>query len=142
MVKGVSWTYCGQCCRCTTGAKDHITTNNIHREVILDNSQGENTPAATNKAPTPTAGVLSQSETANNTAGGVNPKSSMAGDLGGNHDIGGNSVYDDGPLSLVGQLFIGGTVTSESNPNASDDVYVGAPEFCSDDLFFSDELRD
>ena len=60
----------------------------------------------------------------------------------GDIDIGGNSVYDDGPLSLVGQLFIGGTVTSESNPNASDDVYVGAPEFCSDDLFFSDELRD
>ena len=35
----------------------------------------------------------------------------MASHLGGNPEIGGDSVYDDGFLSLMGHLFIGGAIT-------------------------------
>ena len=65
----------------------------------------------------------------------------MSADLVDNPEIGGNSVYDDGSLSLMGHIFIGGAVTSESKPPTSDDVYIGAPDFLSDDIFFSNEFR-
>ena len=41
----------------------------------------------------------------------------------------------------MGQLFIGGDITSESNPPTPDDVDVRALDFCSDDIFFSDDFR-
>ena len=66
----------------------------------------------------------------------------MAADHGGNPDIGGNSAYDVSSLSIVGPLFISGSVTSESKPPTSDDVDVGAPDFWSDDLLFNDDYCD
>ena len=66
---------------------------------------------------------------ANNTSGGVNTKSRMEADLGGNPKIGGGSVYDGGTHSLMGHLFIGGAVTSKSKPTTSNDVVVGSPYF-------------
>ena len=65
----------------------------------------------------------------------------MAADLGDNPDIGGDSVFDYGYLSLMGQLFICGFVTSESKPSTLDDVDVGAPDFCSGYLFFSNDFQ-
>ena len=65
----------------------------------------------------------------------------MTLDLGGDPGILGRSVYDGGSLRLVGHLFIGGAVTSESMPPTSNDIDFGAPDFCSDDLFFGNEFR-
>ena len=72
----------------------------------------------------------------------MNPKASIAGDLGGDPDIGGKSVYDVGSLSLIIHIFIGGDITSESKPPPSDDVDVGTPDFCSDYHFFSNKFCD
>ena len=41
----------------------------------------------------------------------------------------------------MGHLFIVGAVTSDSKPPISDDVDVVAPDLCTDDLFFSNDLR-
>ena len=49
----------------------------------------------------------------------------MAADIGGNPEIGGNSFYGGRSLSLMGHIFIGGSVNYESKPPASDDVDVG-----------------
>ena len=38
-------------------------------------------------------------------------------------------------------LFIGGSITYESNPLTPNDLDVGAPDFCSDDIIFIDEFR-
>lgn len=42
----------------------------------------------------------------------------------------------------MGQLFIGVAITSESNPTTLDDVDDRDPDFCYDDLLFSDYFRD
>ena len=142
MVEGVSWTYCGQCRFRNTYAKENITTTHINRSVTLYNQWGENHPAAPTDSPDTTDGVPVQDGPANNTSGGVNLKSNIAADLGGDPGIGGDSVYDGVSLSLMGHLFIGGDITSESKTYTSNDVYVGAPEFYSDDLFFRYDFRD
>ena len=85
-------------------------------------------------------GVFIQYVPTNNSAGGVNPKSSMAEYLEVDPEIGSDSAYDGGYLSHMGYLFIGGTVTSQSKSPTSDDVDVGAPDFFSYDLFFICEL--
>ena len=94
MVEGVSCTYCDQCHFWTTGAKEHITTANIFRSVPLGNPRGANPPAAPTESLDPPAGVIAQSGTTNNTAGGVNMKASMEEYLVGDLDIGGDLVYD------------------------------------------------
>ena len=66
----------------------------------------------------------------------------MSADLEGDLDIGGDSAYDGGSLILMGHIFIGSAITSESKSPTSDDVDVGSPDFCADDLFFRDDLRD
>ena len=140
MVEGISWTYCDQCRCCTTGTKEHSITTNIYIVVPLENPRWSNNPAAPTEAPAPHAGVLAQAGPANNTIRGVNPKSIMAADLGGDPHIGGNSVYYGGSLSLMDHIFIGCVVTYESEPPTSNDVDVGAPDFCSDELLFSNEF--
>ena len=40
----------------------------------------------------------------------------------------------------MGHLFIGNAVNSGSKPPTSDDVDVGAPNLCSYDLFFSNDI--
>ena len=142
MMEGVSWNYCDQCSLWTTGANEHRTTTNICRAVPLENPWGSNPPAAPTEAPAPPAGILVQAVPTNNTDGGVNLKGSMPVELVGDPDIGGNSIYDGGYLSLMGHLLIGGSFTSDSNPTTSYDVDVGAPYFCSDRLFFRDEFCD
>ena len=42
----------------------------------------------------------------------------------------------------MGNLFIAGAVTSESEPPTPDYVDVGAPYFYTDDLFFSNIIQD
>ena len=59
-------------------------------------------------------GFLAQSVLINNTSVGINKMSIMAEYLGGDIDIGGNSVYYGVSISLMGHIFIGGDVTSES----------------------------
>ena len=142
MVEGLSWTYCGQFCSWTTGAKEHRTTTHIHREVPLENPREANPPDAPTEAPDPPSGVLSQAVLTNNTARGVYPKSSMEADLGGYIFIGGESVYDGVSLSITVHLFIGGDVTSGSKPPIPDDIDVGAPDLCSYDLFFGNDIQD
>ena len=66
----------------------------------------------------------------------------MAEDIGGDPDIGGDSVYDGGSLILMGDLFIGGAVTSYSKPPTSYDLGSVTPDFCSDDIFFSNYFCD
>ena len=141
MAEEVSCTYCGQWRCWITGTKDHRTTNHIWIEVPLDNPQGFNPPAAPTEAPSPPAGVISQYIPTNNTARCVNLKESIATYLGGDLDIGGYSVYDDIPFILIGHLFIGVAVTSKSKSPTPDDLFFGTPDFCSDELFFRDELR-
>ena len=112
MAEAVSWKYCVQCRIWTTIYEDNSTTTHICRAVPLENPRGTNTPGDHTKAPDPLARVLSQYGPENSAAGGVNTKSSMESDLGGDPGIGGDSVYDVGYFSLMGQLFIGGAVTS------------------------------
>ena len=129
MVEEVSWTYCGQCRCWTTGPKEHRTTTHSFMEVSLQNPQGANPTSDPTDSPDTPDQSLAHAGPDNSAAGGVNPKSIMAADHGGNPDIGGNSAYDVSSLSLVGPLFISGSVTSESKPPTSDDVDVGAPDF-------------
>ena len=129
MVEGVSQTYFGQFCRCTTGTKEHSNTTRIFRAIPLDNPRGANPPSNPTEDPAPPAGVIGQSGTSNNTSGGVTPKSIKAADLGGNPNIGGDSLYDNVSLSLLGHLFIGGAITYESKPPTSNYTDFGAPDF-------------
>ena len=142
MVEGVSWTYCGQCHLWTTGDKEHITTTHICRAVPLDNPRGGNPPAVPTENPAPPYVVLAQAGPANNSAIGVNPKAIMEAEFGGYPCIVGNSVYYGVSLIIMGHFFIGGAVTSESNPPTSNDVDVGSPDSWYYDIFFSDEFRD
>ena len=141
MVEGVSWTYCAQCHRWTTGSKEYSTTTRIRIAVSMQNSQGANPPAGHNEYHDPPAGVLSQSGPTNNTDGGVDPKAIIAAYIGGYIDIEGDSVYDGGSISLMVHLFIVGVSNSESNPPTLDDVDSGTPGLFSDELFFSNEFR-
>ena len=140
MVEGVSWTYCGQFRHWTTCPKEHSTTTNIRKAIPLENPRGSNPPASPNQYPDPPAGSLAQARPYDSVARGFNTKASMAADLGGDPNIGGNSAYGGSSLSLMGHIFIGGAVNSESEPPTSDDVYVGAPYFCFDDIFFRDDF--
>ena len=126
MVKGVFWTYCGQFRHWTTGANYRNTATHTRRVVPLENPRGANHPASPTEAPDPPAGVLAQYLSTNNTDWCINPKASMAADLGGDLYIGCESVYDGVSLSLMGHLFIGSAVNYESKPPTLDDVDVGA----------------
>ena len=142
MVEGVYWIYCGQFRCCTIGAKQHSTITHIRRAVPLENLLGTNPPAAPSDAPAPHDGVLSQYGSDNNTVRGANLKASMAADLGGDPGIRGYSVYDGESLSLMVHIFIGGAVTSKFKHPITNDVDVGATDFCSGGLFFGYELHD
>ena len=113
----------------------------IRRAVPLENPRGDNPIAAPTEAPDHPIWVLAQYGTNNNNDGGVIKKASMLVGVGGDPDIGGDPVYDGGSLSLMVDLFIGGSVTYESNTPTPNDVDVGAPDFCSNDPFFIDEFR-
>ena len=142
MVEVVFWTYCGQWSCCNTGAKDHSTITHIFRAAPPDNPLGGNTPADTTGYTATPYRALDQAGLENSSAGGVNPKASIESGLGGDPDIGFNSVYDCGSLGLVVHLFIGDAITSESNPSTQYGVDVGAPYFWSDDLFFGNNYRE
>ena len=94
IVKGVSWTYCGQCNIWTTGTKEHITTTNIHRAILLDNPRWDNSHDDTTEAPSPPVGDIDQAGPDDSAVRGVNTKASMAADLESNSEIEGNSSYD------------------------------------------------
>ena len=53
----------------------------------------------------------------------------MAAYFGGDPVIWGDSGYDGGYLNLMGHLFFGGDLTSDSNPPTYNDINVGAPDF-------------
>ena len=142
MAEVVFWTFCGQWCFYNIGAEEHSTTTHIRRAVLLDNQLVGNFPADTTGSSSPLSGALPQSGPANSASVGVNPIASISSDLGGDPDIGQNSVYDVGSLRLTSHFFIGGAITSETKPPTSDDVDVGAPDFWYEDIFFGDEFCD
>ena len=128
MAEVVFWTFCGQWCFYNIGAEEHSTTTHIRRAVLLDNQLVGNFPADTTGSSSPLSGALPQSGPANSASVGVNPIASISSDLGGDPDIGQNSVYDVGSLRLTSHFFIGGAITSETKPPTSDDVDDGATD--------------